>query len=121
MPHPYYPSSTAPTMRLTDDLSTVTLDLHGARIDAAVRAARKAASICAARGRHRLDLVHGASTTTPADAQRPTIKRALHAWADGGGPHGVTATMRGDSTLTLVFDLTARRDPRRLTLRDIAG
>ena len=108
-------------MRLTDDLSTVTLDLHGASVDAAVRAARRAASICAARGRHRLALVHGTSTTTATEAQRPTIKRALHAWADGGSAHGVTATMRGESVLTLVFDLTARRDPRRLTLRDIAG
>ena len=107
-------------MRLTDDLSTVTLDLHGVTVEAAVRAARRVASLCAARGRHRLALVHGTSTTTRA-ADRPTIKRALHAWIDGGGPVGVHHVERGESVLALTFDLAARRDTRRLTLRDATG
>lgn len=107
-------------MRLSDDGSTVTLDLHGAHIEPALRAARRAASLCAARGRHRLVLVHGTSTTRVADP-RPTIKRTLHAWLDAGLPQGTTHAERADIHLTLTFDLTSRRDSRRLTLRDVAS
>lgn len=107
-------------MRLHDDLSTVTLDLHGVTVEAALRAARRAASLCAARGRHRLTIVHGTSTTIRS-VDRLTIKRALHAWVDAGGPVSVQHVDRGESVLALTFDLTARRDLRRLTLRDITG
>ena len=110
----------SPPVRLTDDGTTATLDLHGARVEPALRAARRLASLCAARGRHRLVLVHGASTTRPGH-DRPTIKRALHAWLDAGTPPGVHHVERRDADLLLTFDLTARRDPRPLGLRDLTG
>ena len=64
-------------MRLTDDGQTVRLDLHGATVEAAMRGVEAALIASTRRGRHRLDLVHGASTTDASGRQ--TIKRALHA------------------------------------------
>lgn len=104
-------------MRLSDDGSTVVLDLHGARVDEALGAARKALSRAVRAGRHRLDLVHGTSTTDVHEA-RPTIKRALHAWLEAM-PAGVRQAQRGEAVLSLYLDVTARPDARRLALRDV--
>ena len=105
--------------RLTDDGTTVTLDLHGERVDEAARLAARALALAAARGRRRLALVHGRSTTDAAGDRR-TIKRALHDWLDGRPPGVVTAT-RADAAVTLHLSLTTPADPRRLTLRDVLG
>ncbi|HYE96654.1 MAG TPA: Smr/MutS family protein [Rubricoccaceae bacterium] len=105
-------------MRLTDDGATVVLDLHGATVEEALRAARRALVLAMGAGRHRLDLVHGASTTDPYGAQR-TIKSALYDWLDAGLPAGVHHGQRGDSRLSLYLDVTARPRPGRLTLRDL--
>lgn len=104
-------------MRLTDDGATVVLDLHGATVDEALRVARQALGQALRAGRHRLDLVHGASTTHPL-AERRTIKQALHAWV-ALPPPGVQQVQHRDAVLSLYLDLTARRDGRRLTLRDV--
>lgn len=111
--------------RLTDDGTTVALDLHGEHVDTALRMARRALVAAAGRGRLRLRLVHGTSTT-PAREGPPgpprTIKAALHRWLDGGSADGLyVAEERGEAVLTLHLDLSARPDPRRLTLRDVAA
>jgi DNA-nicking Smr family endonuclease len=107
-------------VRLTDDGTTVVLDLHGATVEAALRAARRALALAVRTGRHRLDLVHGTSTTDPYGDRR-TIKTALHAWLDDATPPGVQSALRGDTRLLLYLDVTARPRPPRLTLRDLGG
>lgn len=106
-------------VRLQDDGRTVTLDLHGERVEDALRLAGRALALAAARGRRRLDLVHGRSTTDAAGARR-TIKRALHDWLDGRPP-GVVAATRADAVATLHLSLTTRPDPRPVALRDLLG
>ncbi|MBE2187216.1 MAG: Smr/MutS family protein [Rhodothermales bacterium] len=103
--------------RLVDDGTTVTLDLHGERVDAALRTARRALVAAARAGRRRLRIVHGTSTT--ATGAR-TIKTELHRWLDGGSADGLyVSAERGDTALTLHLDLTARVHPRRLAVRDV--
>lgn len=103
--------------RLADDGTTVTLDLHGDRVDDALRTARRALVAAARAGRPRLRIVHGTSTT---GTGARTIKTELHRWLDGGSADTLYASAeRGDAVLTLHLDLTARPSPRRLTLRDV--
>ncbi len=104
-----------PTLR--DDGKTVTLDLHGARIAEALRMAQRALALARQRGRRRLDLVHGASTSE-GDARRPTIRSALYDWLDAGGAAGAQPR-RGDAVLQLHLDLGARAIPQPITLRDV--
>jgi DNA-nicking Smr family endonuclease len=101
--------------RLTDDGQSVALDLHGCRVDEALDLARAALRMAAARGRRRLDLIHGGSTT---DGHTRTIKSALHDWADASGP-SVQSVQASYGTLALHLDLAAPVDPARLTLRDV--
>ncbi len=103
--------------RLTDDGQTVTLDLHGARVDEALTMARRALGLCAKRGRKRLDLVHGGSTT---DGAAHTIKSALYQWLDGReAPTTVRSEQRAYGVLSLHLDLSARALPGRLNLGDV--
>lgn len=104
-------------MRLTDDGRTVALDLHGCRVDDALGMAQAALRLAAARGRLRLDLIHGGSTT---GRGARTIKTALHDWIDGpDAPRAVRDVQAGYGTLALHLDLTATADPARITLRDV--
>lgn len=107
--------------RLTDDGQTVVLDLHGATVDDALRLARRALTLCHGRGRHRLDVVHG-SSTTERDGARRTIKTAIHAWLDGGtAAPFYQSDRRGEALVSFYFALGARADARRLTLRDLGA
>ncbi len=103
--------------RLSDDGRTVTLDLHGARVDEALRMARRALSLAEQRGRARLDVVHGGSTT---DGMTRTIKSELYDWLDGRqAPRSVRSEQRAYAVLSLHLDLTARAQSARLNLRDV--
>lgn len=87
--------------RLDDDGQTVTLDLHGARVDEAERLAAAAVVEAARRGRRTLRLVHGHSTTGRRGEER-TIKTALHAMLDRGLFRGhVTQSVRGEGHVLL--------------------
>lgn len=102
---------------LTDTGQAVTLDLHGARVDEALRMARRAFALAVRRGRRRLDLVHGTSTSDRFGHTR-TIKHALHDWLDSGEVGAVQA-QRGETVLTLYLDLTKPTDAARIVLRDV--
>ena len=54
---------TMPYPRVDDDGQTVTLDLHGAPVDEAVRLARRLVREAARRGRRTVKIVHGQSTS----------------------------------------------------------
>jgi len=106
--------------RLVDDGTTVTLDLHGERVDAALRTARRALVAAARAGRRRLRIVHGTSTTATTGTGARTIKTELYRWLDGGSADGLYVSAdRAETVLTLHLDLTARVHPRRLAVRDV--
>ena len=102
-----------------DDGATVTLDLHGATVDDAIRLARQAVREAARRGRRAVKLVHGTSTSERRLPGR-TIKQALYDALDGRDfGNAVTGALRYDATLTLSLDLSASSDPRPIRLRDL--
>ena len=107
-----------PAPRPTDDGSTVTLDLHGTRVDEAVRMAARLVEIARARGRMGVRLIHGTSTSDPR-ARNRTIKHALHDLLDEGLP-AVASDFRTESVLHLSLVPTGRTDPRPVRLADLA-
>ena len=102
---------------LDDDGTTVTLDLHGLTVDEALDVTFSTLRLAEDRGRSRLKVIHGSSTT---QGQRRTIKSALHDQLDRGplGAH-TTNVVRARDALTLALDLTASSDPTPITLRDV--
>jgi hypothetical protein len=105
------------TPQLDDDGRIVTLDLHGATVDEAVTLTFRTLRLAEERGRSRLKLIHGSSTT--GDGRR-TIKSALHDLLDRGelGAHA-TNVIRSQNTLVLALDLTASTDATPIQLRDV--
>lgn len=106
------------TPQLKDDGSTVTLDLHGVSVDEAIDLTYSTLRLAEDRGRNRLTLIHGSSTTQAGHGR--TIKSALHDLLDRGelGSHA-TSVLRSRDTLTLVLDLTATTDPTPIQLREV--
>lgn len=106
------------TPQLTDDGRVVTLDLHGATVDEAIDMTYRTLRLAEERGRSRLKLIHGSSTTQ--GGARRTIKSALHDLLDRGklGRHA-TNVIRSKNTLVLALDLTASSDPTPIQLRDV--
>jgi hypothetical protein len=105
------------TPQLDDDGRVVTLDLHGATVEEALNLTFRTLRLAEERGRSRLKLIHGSSTT--GDGRR-TIKSALHDLLDRGelGAHA-TNVIRSQNTLVLALDLTASTDATPIRLRDV--
>lgn len=106
------------TPQLDDDGRIVTLDLHGATVEEAIDLTYRTLRLAEERGRTRLKLVHGSSTTN--GGARRTIKSALHTLLDRGelGAHA-TNVIRSQNTLVLALDLTAPGDSTPIRLRDV--
>ena len=106
-----------PRPRLDDDGQTVTLDLHGARVDEALDLVDALVVEAARRGRTTARVVHGASTT---GSGARTIKSALHDALDGGDfSPPVTSAFRQEGAVLLGLAPAASPRPGRLTLRDL--
>lgn len=105
------------TPSLDDDGRIVTLDLHGATVDDAIDMTYRTLRLAEKRGRTRLKLIHGSSTT---GGPGRTIKSALHDLLDRGelGSHA-TNVIRSQNSLVLALDLTAEGDPTPIQLRDV--
>lgn len=105
------------TPDVDDDGSVVTLDLHGATVNEAIDMTYRTLRLAEDRGRTRLKLIHGSSTTS---GNTRTIKTALHDLLDRGelGAHA-TNVVRSENSLVLALDLTATADPTPIRLRDI--
>ena len=103
--------------KLHDDGSSVTLDLHGTTVDEAIDLTFRTVYLAEERGRARLKLIHGSSTS---GGGHRTIKQALYELLDEGslGAHA-TSTMRSRDYLVMALDLTAARDSTRIRLRDV--
>ena len=105
--------------RLSDDGRSVTLDLHGARIVDAERMILDAVRLAASRGRDRLTVVHGASTSSALYRNR-TVRHALYDLLDDGAlDEWVTDEVRFEGSTLLGFAPSGRPDPRRITLADL--
>jgi DNA-nicking Smr family endonuclease len=106
------------TPTLEDDGRIVTLDLHGLSIDEAIDLTYSTLRLAEDRGRNRLKVIHGSSTTEGPHSR--TIKSALHNLLDQGNlaSHG-TSVRRSRDTLTFVLDLTAAPDSTPIKLRDV--
>lgn len=106
------------TPDLEDDGQVVTLDLHGATVDEAIDLTYRTLRLAEERGRSRLTLIHGSSTTGRGPSR--TIKEALHDLLDQGdlGAH-TTDVHRSRDSLTLMLDLTATTDQTPIRLRDV--
>ena len=104
--------------RLSDDGSTVTLDLHGARVEEALVFVRQTVDAARVRGRSAVRVVHGASTSDPL-ARNRTIKHALLDLLDEGGLLGITDAVRFESETLLSLPLGAPHNPSPLRLLDL--
>jgi DNA-nicking Smr family endonuclease len=102
---------------LRDDGHTVTLDLHGATVREAERLTDTTLRLAAARGRSSVKLIHGASTSSREYRNR-TIKHAVQDLAEMHS--SVTGVLRAGGYLTCSLDVTTRRDPASLSLRDVS-
>lgn len=108
-----------PSPKLEDDGHTVSLDLHGATVSEALRLVRATVREAARRGRNRVRVLHGSSTSSVLYRNR-TIRHALHDLLDEGALDAhVTSAWRADDHLLISLDATAASDPTRLTLRDV--
>ena len=106
------------TPQIEDDGRVVTLDLHGATVNEAIDMTYRTLRMAENRGRSRLKLIHGSSTS--GGGHKRTIKNALHDLLDRGelGSHA-TNVIRSQNTLVLALDLTAANDPTPIQLRDV--
>lgn len=105
------------TPQLEDDGSKVTLDLHGLSVDEAIDLVYSTLRLAEDRGRNRLKVIHGSSTT---QTGRRTIKSELHNLLDQGGlASHATTVVRSRDTLTFVLDLTATSNPSPIKMQDV--
>lgn len=104
---------------LQDDGSTVTVDLHGCRVDEAADLAVAAVAEAARRGRATVRLIHGSSTSGGPGRAR-TIKHALHDLVDRHAlGAAVVDAVRTTDTLLLSLGVKDRSDPTPLRLREV--
>jgi hypothetical protein len=90
-----------PRPRLDDDGQTLTLDLHGATVDEALRTIDAAIIQAARYGRASVRVVHGLSTSE-VDSDRITIMRAFHdELAEGVYNTHVTSSVRLEGSTLL--------------------
>jgi len=106
--------------KLEDDGETVTLDLHGANVEEAEQLAIRLIKEASLRGRSRVRLIHGSSSSSRLYLNR-TIKHMLHALLDTGRMDDwVTGDHRGEAVLTLSLELTPQTDNRRISLLELS-
>ena len=104
---------------LSDDGQSVTLDLHGARVDDAERMILATVRLAAERGRSQFTVIHGASTSDMRFRNR-TIKHALYDLLDDGDlDHWTTGAVRFDGSTLLSLAPRGSADRSPITLRDL--
>ena len=107
------------TPRLDDDGQTLTLDLHGARVDDAERLAAATVIEAARHGRQSVRIIHG-SSTTDRDGGNRTIKTALYALLDSGGlSRHVASAFRDEGRVLLAIAPAPRPVPGRIRWQDV--
>ena len=101
-----------------DHGSLVEIDLHGARIDEAMRLIDNLFALAVLRGRTKLSIIHGASTF---GTGRDSIKERVYEAIDSGrwSPTGSVVRYEGSTAIALPT-LGNRADPTPITLIDIS-
>ena len=103
--------------RLDDDGRSVTLDLHGARVDEALAMTEAALAAAARLGRSTVRVVHGHSTT---GGGARTIKSAvLDALDRGAFDRHVVSDLRGEGHVLFGLAVSGAPSPVRLRLADV--
>lgn len=104
---------------LQDDGQAVTLDLHGATVDEAIRLAQATLREATGRGRTQVTLIHGTSTSDPRYRNR-TIKHELYNLLESDRLAGaVTNAWRGEGRLILSLNVSANQDATPIRLVDV--
>lgn len=104
---------------LQDDGQAVTLDLHGATVDEAIRLSQATLHEATRRGRTQVTLIHGTSTSDPRYRNR-TIKHELYSLLENDQLAGaVTSAWRGEGHLILSLDVSANRNATPIRLIDV--
>lgn len=106
-------------LRLHDDGHSVTLDLHGVTVSEAEQLIQRTVRLAAARGRGRLTVIHGASTSDQRYRNR-TIRHALYDLLDDDALPEVTSEFRNEGSCLLGL-ASGGHDSRRLSLKDVRG
>lgn len=108
--------------RITDQGSVVTLDLHGCSVEEGVYVVRRTLQEAHRRGRTKVDVIHGSSTSAHSRYDR-TIKNELLARLEGGAfrdwASGHTMDASGGRT-TFWIHLGANANPDRIRVKDVA-
>lgn len=108
--------------RLVDDGSTVTLDLHGCSVDDGIFVLRRTLQEALRRGRTKVDVIHGSSTSLHSRQDR-TIKNELMDRLQSGAfaawTSGHTTDISGGRT-TLWIRLGVNAIPARIRVEDVA-
>lgn len=106
-----------PGSHVSDSGETVTVDLHGLTVEAALDVARRVLAIAQQRGRSSVKLIHG-SSTTDRDGQNRTIKTALTELTRAGGMRGLSVFASTDY-LIIGLPASSNRETRRITALDV--
>lgn len=111
------PSMSYPTV--TDDGTTLELDLHGATVDLALLLVNRAIREARHRGRSSIRIIHGRSTSD-ANPWNRTIKHALYDELDAGAYDGlITGVVRLDGAVMLSFPVASVRNDSRISIFDL--
>jgi len=104
--------------RLDDDGQSVTLDLHGVRVDEAVELAAALVVEAARRGRSTVRLIHG--TSTDEQGAERTIKGALtQTLSDGGYAQHVSSSYAMEGMLVLGLAPSPSPQQGRIRIADL--
>ena len=108
---------------LRDDGSIVTVDVHGCTVQDALAIIRRSVQQAHRRGRSRLDVVHGFSTSDRFGYER-SIKNEFRKRLDAGEYRAWVSGSYEDASggrTSLALNLGSRPDPTRLKAGDVAS
>lgn len=105
-------------MKLQDDGSTVTLDVHGAIVSEAESTIVTTARLAASSGRSTLRVIHGSSTSDGPYRTR-TIKHALEELLNMNRIPNVAGFVQMDGITIMNLRTSEKSNPRKLTLFDV--
>lgn len=105
--------------RIQDNGRSVTIDLHGLRVEEAVRWTERVLNEARRRGRSTARVIHGSSTSSPFQSRR-TIKQALYEWLEnGGGRRTTSGVWKHESFFIVGFSISGRPDLRPIRAIDM--
>ncbi|MCB0717846.1 MAG: Smr/MutS family protein [Bacteroidetes bacterium] len=102
---------------LTDDGSTVTIDLHGLTVEAAVSVFARTIRLASERGRSTIKAIHGSSSTISPHDQ--TIRNRVREYVNNDLESTIHARTLLDDYLIIGLPITHRTNSSRIKLTDV--